>query len=223
MNDIFDDVLMKLSANGDSNSVSIPLLTSEEEERMFNTEFPSEIPILPLRNNVLFPGVVIPITVGRDKSIELIQYANQSDKVVGVISQKNPDVENPKGEDLHKIGTVATILRMLKMPDGTSTVIIQGKRRFELKEVTQENPFLRGEIELCEEAKAPKKNKEFTAIIQSMKELSLKIIKDSPNIPSEAQFAIKNIDSPTFLINFISSNMNADVTTKQKMLNEMDL
>jgi len=124
MNDIFDDVLMKLSANGDSNSVSIPLLTSEEEERMFNTEFPSEIPILPLRNNVLFPGVVIPITVGRDKSIELIKYADKKDKIIGVISQKNEDVENPGFKDLHKIGTVATILRLLKMPDGTSTAII---------------------------------------------------------------------------------------------------
>lgn len=223
MTDIFDKNLFGMGRPDDSDAEFIPLITQEEEDDMHNAKFPSDIPILPLRNNVLFPGVVIPITVGRDKSIELIQFANQSDKVVGVISQKNPDVENPKGEDLHKIGTVATILRMLKMPDGTSTVIIQGKRRFELKEVTQENPFLRGKIELCEEAKAPKKNKEFTAIIQSMKELSLKIIKDSPNIPSEAQFAIKNIDSPTFLINFISSNMNADVATKQKMLNEMDL
>src|SRR5690554_5809382 len=210
MTDIFDKNLFGMGRPDDSDAEFIPLITQEEEDDMHNAKFPSDIPILPLRNNVLFPGVVIPITVGRDKSIELIQYANQSDKVVGVISQKNPDVENPKGEDLHKIGTVATILRMLKMPDGTSTVIIQGKRRFELKGVTQENPFLRGKIELCEEAKAPKKNKEFTAIIQSMKELSLKIIKDSPNIPSEAQFAIKNIDSPTFLINFISSNRSEE-------------
>lgn len=223
MNDIFDDVLMKLSANGDSNSVSIPLLTSEEEERMFNTEFPSEIPILPLRNNVLFPGVVIPITVGRDKSIELIKYADKKDKIIGVISQKNEDVENPGFKDLHKIGTVATILRLLKMPDGTSTAIIQGKRRFELSEITQEEPFLMGKIELCKEAKAPKNNREFDAIIKSMEDLSIKIINDSPNIPSEAQFAIKNIESPSFLINFISSNMNADVADKQKILNELDM
>ncbi|HLW40016.1 MAG TPA: LON peptidase substrate-binding domain-containing protein, partial [Brumimicrobium sp.] len=223
MNDIFDDVLMKLSANGDSNSVSIPLLTSEEEEEMFSTEFPSEIPILPLRNNVLFPGVVIPITVGRDKSIELIRYADRKDKTIGVISQKNEEVENPGFDDLHKIGTVATILRLLKMPDGTSTAIIQGKRRFELTEITQEVPFLMGKISLCEEAKAPKKNKEFDAIIKSMEDLAIKIINESPNIPTEAQFAIRNIESPSFLINFISSNMNADVSDKQKILNELDM
>src|SRR5690554_4641687 len=223
MTDIFDKSLFGMGTPDDSDAEFIPLITQEEEDDMHNAKFPSEIPILPLRNNVLFPGVVIPITVGRDKSIELIHHANKGDKVVGVISQKNPDVEDPEVKDLHKVGTVATILRLLKMPDGTSTVIIQGKRRFELKEVTQEEPFMRGKIELCEEAKAPKKSKEFTAIIQSMKELALKIIKESPNIPSEAQFAIKNIDSPTFLINFISSNMNADVATKQKMLNEMDL
>lgn len=223
MNDIFDDVLMRLSANGDSNSVSIPLLTSEEEEEMFSTEFPSEIPILPLRNNVLFPGVVIPITVGRDKSIELIRYADRKDKTIGVISQKNEEVENPGFDDLHKIGTVATILRLLKMPDGTSTAIIQGKRRFELTEITQEVPFLMGKISLCEEAKAPKKNKEFDAIIKSMEDLAIKIINESPNIPTEAQFAIRNIESPSFLINFISSNMNADVSDKQKILNELDM
>src|SRR5690554_2304473 len=223
MNDIFDDVLMKLSANGDSNSVSIPLLTSEEEEEMFSTEFPSEIPILPLRNNVLFPGVVIPITVGRDKSIELIRYADRKDKTIGVISQKNEEVENPGFDDLNKVGTVATILRLLKMPDGTSTAIIQGKRRFELEELTQEEPFLKGKVKLFMEAKAPKNDKEFDAIIKSMEKLSIKIINDSPNIPSEATLAIKNIESSSFLINFISSNMNADVADKQSMLNEKDL
>src|SRR5690554_6216367 len=223
MTDIFDKNLFGMGRPDDSDAEFIPLITQEEEDDMNNAKFPSDIPILPLRNNVLFPGVVIPITVGRDKSIELIKHANNNDKVVGVISQHNAEVEDPGVKDLNDIGTVATILRLLKMPDGTSTVIIQGKRRFELKEVTQEDPFLRGQIELCEEEKAPKDNKEFTAIIQSMKELALKIIKESPNIPSEAQFAIKNIDSPSFLINFISSNMNADVSTKQKMLDEMDL
>ncbi|PKR80350.1 endopeptidase La [Brumimicrobium salinarum] len=223
MTDIFDKSLFGMGSPDDSEAEFIPLITQEEEDDMHNAKFPSDIPILPLRNNVLFPGVVIPITVGRDKSIDLIKHANNSDKVVGVVSQIDPEVENPEEKDLNKIGTVATILRLLKMPDGTSTVIIQGKRRFELKEITQKEPFLRGKIELCEEAKAPKNNKEFTAIIQSMKELSLKIIQESPNIPSEAQFAIKNIDSPSFLINFISSNMNADVSTKQNMLNEMDL
>ena len=223
MTDIFDKSMISMGSPDDSDAEFIPLITQEEEDDMHNAKFPSDIPILPLRNNVLFPGVVIPMTVGRDKSIDLIKHANGSDKVVGVVSQKNSDVEDPEGKDLHKIGTVATILRLLKMPDGTSTVIIQGKRRFELEDITQEKPFLRGKIKLYKEAKAPKKNKEFTAIIQSMKELALKIIKESPNIPSEAQFAIKNIDSPSFLINFISSNMNADVATKQSMLDELDL
>ncbi|RFC53473.1 endopeptidase La [Brumimicrobium aurantiacum] len=223
MNDIFDKGILGVGSPDDSDAEFIPLITQEEEDDMQNAKFPEDIPILPLRNNVLFPGVVIPITVGRDKSIDLIKHANNSDKVVGVVSQKNAEVENPLKDDLHEIGTVATILRLLKMPDGSSTVIIQGKRRFKLEEISQEKPFLRGKIELLEESKTPKENKEFTAIIQSMKELSLKIIKESPNIPSEAQFAIKNIDSPSFLTNFISANMNADVATKQKMLEEMNL
>ena len=223
MNDIFDNNLLELNGSEEQDAEFIPLITPEEEDDMQNAKFPSNIPILPLRNNVLFSGVVIPITVGRDKSIELIKYANNNDKVVGVVSQKDPEKEEPGIENLHSIGTVATILRLLKMPDGTSTVIIQGKRRFELKKLTQINPFLRGDIKLLTENKSPKSNKEFKAIIQSMKELSLKIIKESPNIPSEAQFAIKNIDSPTFLINFITSNMNADVPIKQEMLEENNL
>lgn len=225
MNDIFDDSIFELNSEmgGEADAEFIPLITQEEEDKMHNADYPSDVPILPLRNNVLFPGVVIPITVGRDKSIKLVQHANDNDKIVGVVSQKNQEVEEPEFKDLHNVGTVAQIVRMLKMPDGSTTVIIQGKRRFQLKEMTQEEPFLRAKIELCKEEKAPKKSKEFTAIIQSMKELSLNIIKDSPNIPSEAQFAIKNIESPSFLINFISSNMNADVAKKQKMLEEMDL
>lgn len=224
MNDIFDDSILELNGDmGEADAEFIPLITPEEEDKMQNADYPSDVPILPLRNNVLFPGVVIPITVGRDKSIKLVQHANDKDKIVGVVSQKNQEVEEPDFKDLHNIGTVAQIVRMLKMPDGSTTVIIQGKRRFELKEMTQEEPFLRANIELCKEEKAPKKSKEFTAIIQSMKELSLRIIKDSPNIPSEAQFAIKNIESPSFLINFISSNMNADVAKKQEMLEQMDL
>jgi ATP-dependent Lon protease len=225
MNDIFDDNLFEMHDEmvSEADAEFIPLITQEEEDKMQSADYPKDLPILPLRNNVLFPGVVIPITVGRDKSIKLVQYANDHDKIVGVVSQKNQEVEEPEFNDLHQVGTIAQIVRMLKMPDGSTTVIIQGKRRFELKEMTQEKPFLRAQIALCKEEKAPVKNKEFTAIIQSMKELSLKIIKESPNIPSEAQFAIKNIDSSSFLINFISSNMNADVAKKQSMLEEMDL
>jgi ATP-dependent Lon protease len=223
MNDIFDEGLFELSGQMEGDAEFIPLITQEEEENMNNADYPDDIPILPLRNNVLFPGVVIPITVGRDKSIKLIQHANKTDKVVGVVSQKDQEEEEPTAKDLHKVGTVAQIVRMLKMPDGSTTVIIQGKRRFLFKELTQEEPFMRASIELLKEPKAPKKNEEYIAIIQSMKDLALKIINDSPNIPSEAQFAIKNIESSTFLINFISSNMNAGVEKKQDMLEEMDL
>ena len=223
MNNIFEDDFLGLNEPIDTDAEFIPLITQEEEENMNQAEYPDDIPILPLRNNVLFPGVVIPITVGRDKSIRLIQHANKTDKVVGVVSQKDQEEEEPGIEDLHKVGTVAQIVRMLKMPDGSTTVIIQGKRRFDLLSITQEEPFMRASIKLLKEPKAPKKNDEYDAIIQSMKDLSLKIINDSPNIPSEAQFAIKNIESSTFLINFISSNMNADVEKKQKMLEEMDL
>jgi ATP-dependent Lon protease len=223
MNDIFEDGLFELSGPMEGDAEFIPLITQEEEENMNNADYPDDIPILPLRNNVLFPGVVIPITVGRDKSIKLIQHANKSNKVVGVVSQKDQDEEEPGANDLHKIGTVAQIVRMLKMPDGSTTAIIQGKRRFKFKELTQEEPFMRASIELLKEPKAPEKNEEYVAIIQSMKELALKIINDSPNIPTEAQFAIKNIESSTFLINFISSNMNAGVEKKQEMLEEMDL
>jgi len=223
MSELFDDSILDFNVPMDADAEFIPLITPEEEETMNNADFPSEIPILPLRNNVLFPGVVIPITVGRDKSIKLIQKANKEDKIIGVVAQKDQEVEEPEFSDVHTIGTVAQIVRMLKMPDGSTTVIIQGKRRFEIVQPTQSEPFMKAEVKFFKESKPPKKDKEFKAIIDSMKELALNIIRDSPNIPTEAQFAIKNIDSPTFLINFISSNMNADVKKKQALLEEMDL
>jgi ATP-dependent Lon protease len=181
------------------------------------------LPILPLRNNVLFPGVVIPITVGRDKSIRLIQEANKGNKIIGVVSQKNQEEESPEFSDLHQIGTVAQIVRLLKMPDGSSTVIIQGKRRFELVQPTQTEPYMRAKVKLLKEKPFDKKSKEMDMMIKTIKDLALQIIRDSPNIPSEASFAIGNIDSPTFLVNFISSNMNADVSKKQEMLEELDM
>lgn len=207
----------------ESDAEFIPLITAEEEESVNNQEFPTELPILPLRNNVLFPGVVIPITVGRDKSIKLIQEANKGNKIIGVVSQKNQEEETPEFNDLHTIGTVAQIIRMLKMPDGSSTVIIQGKRRFEITRPVQTEPYMRAEVSIFKEASIDKNNKELEVMFQSIKDLALQIIRDSPNIPSEAQFAIGNIDSPSFLVNFISSNMNADVSVKQKMLEEMDV
>ncbi|MES2590153.1 MAG: endopeptidase La [Bacteroidota bacterium] len=223
MNDFFENELFDFSDNMDSDAEFIPLITQEEEEQMNNQEFPEELAILPLRNNVLFPGVVIPITVGRDKSIKLIQDANKGSKIIGVVSQKNQEEESPEFKDLHTIGTVAQIIRMLKMPDGSTTAIIQGKRRFELVESTQDEPYLKAKVAYFPENKYDKTSKEMGAIFKTIKDQALQIIRDSPNIPSEASFAIGNIDSPTFLINFIASNMNADMSKKQEILQELDM
>ncbi len=223
MSNLFDNSLLQLSGTRESETEFIPLITTEEEENMNSQDYPEELAILPLRNNVLFPGVVIPITVGRDKSIKLIQEANKGSKIIGVVSQKNQDEESPEFSDLYKIGTVAQIIRMLKMPDGSTTVIIQGKRRFEMVEAVKNDPYLVARVKMIKEKKVVKNNKELNLMFTSIKESALQIIKDSPNIPSEASFAIGNIDSPTFLVNFISSNMNADVVKKQEMLEELDM
>lgn len=207
----------------DENSELIPLMTPEDEEEIRKEDLPNSLPILSLRNTVLFPGVVIPITAGRDKSIKLIKDANNGSKVIGVVSQKDESVEDPTGKDIYKTGTVARILRVLKMPDGNTTVIIQGKKRFQIDEVVSEDPYLTATVKEVPEARPAEKNEEFGAIIDSIKDLSLQIIKDSPNIPSEASFAIKNIQSDSFLINFVSSNMNLSVTEKQRLLEINDL
>jgi len=207
----------------DDDAEFIPLMTSEDEEQMNLENIPEELAILPLRNTVLFPGVVIPITVGRDKSIKLIKDANKADRIIGVVSQKDVSVDDPGINDLNQVGTVAMIIKMLRMPDGNTTVIIQGKRRFRLEEITSEEPYFRAKISSFEEVRPAKNDKEFGALVASLKEISLQIIKQSPNIPSEAGFAIKNIESPSFLINFISSNMNAELAQKQTMLEVADL
>ena len=201
----------------------IPLISPEDEDRMNLEEVPDKLPILPLRNNVLFPGVVIPITLGRDKSIKLIQDAYKGNKIIGVVSQVDSNIEEPQYVDLFKIGTVAQIIRMLKMPDGSSTIIIQGKKRLKLVEELSADPYLVAKIEEFEEKRLKKMSKESLALFDSLKDLALNIIKNSPNIPSEAAFAIKNIESPNFLVNFISSHMNAEVDQKQKMLEEPDI
>jgi ATP-dependent Lon protease len=201
----------------------IPLLSSEDEEEMNNESVPDSLPILPLRNMVLFPGVVIPITAGRDKSIKLLQEANKNKRAIGVVAQKDEEVEEPGHADLHKIGVVARILKVFKMPDGNTTVIIQGKKRFELGEIVSDEPYLTARSMDIPEARPAKDNDEFNAIIEKIKELSLDIIKQSPNIPSEASFAIKNIESNSFLVNFVSSNMNLRVEDKQKLLQINDL
>ncbi|WP_066218478.1 endopeptidase La [Formosa haliotis] len=207
----------------DENSELIPLMTPEDEEEINKEELPETLPILSLRNTVLFPGVVIPITAGRDKSIKLINDANKGGKVIGVVSQKDETIEDPSSNDIYKTGTVARILRVLKMPDGNTTVIIQGKKRFKVNEVITEEPYLTATIAEVPEERPARKNVEFAAIIDSIKELSLQIIKESPSIPSEASFAIKNIESNSFLINFVSSNMNLTVQEKQSLLETNDL
>lgn len=202
----------------DTDAELIPLLTPEDEEEMNNEELPDILSILPLRNMVLFPGVVIPITAGRDKSIKLINDANAAGKNIGVVAQKNEQDEDPTKEDIHKIGTVAKILRVLKMPDGNVTVILQGKKRFEISEVVSEEPYMTATVKEVPEIRPSSQDSEFIAIIDSLKELAIKIIQESPNIPSEATFAIKNIESKSFLINFVSSNMNLSVKEKQGLL-----
>ena len=208
--------------NFDEDAELIPLMTPEDEEEINNEVLPDSLPILPLRNTVLFPGVVIPITAGRDKSIKLIKDANNGSKVIGVVSQKDESVEDPEAKDLHRVGTVARILRVLKMPDGNTTVIIQGKKRFQIKDIISDDPYFTATIKDLPEEK-PEDQTEFDTIIDSIKELALQIIKESPNIPTEATFAIKNIESSSFLINFISSNMNLEVHEKQELLENTNL
>jgi ATP-dependent Lon protease len=207
----------------ETDSEFIPLISSEDEDRMNKEEVPEKLSILPLRNNVLFPGVVIPITLGRDKSIKLIQDAYKGNKIIGVVSQKDSSIEEPKYSDLFEVGTVAQIIRMLKMPDGSSTIIIQGKKRLKLVEELSNDPYLIAKVEEFNEKRLKKISKESIALFDSLKDMALNIIKNSPNIPSEASFAIKNIESPNFLVNFISSHMNAKVNEKQKMLEEPNI
>jgi ATP-dependent Lon protease len=202
----------------DEDADLIPLMTPEDEEEINKEDVPEILPILPLRNTVLFPGVVIPITAGRDKSIQLIKEANKGNKIIGVVAQKNEAVEDPTINDVYKVGTVARILRMLKMPDGNTTVIIQGKKRFEIENFVQEEPYLKATTKACLEDRKEEKDPEFEAIIDSIKEMAVRIIKENPNLPSEASFAIKNIESNPFLINFVSSNMNLKVEEKQQLL-----
>ena len=201
----------------------IPLITPEDEEQMDNEHTPEVLPLLPLRNTVLFPGVVIPITVGRDKSIRLVQEANKGNKVIGVVAQTNPDIEEPTFEDLHRIGTQATIMRMLKMPDGSTTVILQGKKRFEITGLVSTDPYFSAQVKVYPEKNRNNESKEQQALFESLKDISLKIIQLSPDIPNEASMAIKNIHGLSFLTNFISSNMKVDTPEKQMLLEIADL
>jgi ATP-dependent Lon protease len=223
MNDTLFGDLTDFGGIMDGDGELIPLITPEDEENMNREETPEDLPILPIRNNVLFPGVVIPITVGRDKSIKLINDAYKSKQVIGVVAQKRQDIEAPGYEDLYHIGTVAQVMRMLKMPDGSTTIIIQGKKRFELLGLLGEEPYIRAQVRPYMDIPitAPIDNQ--NALIGALKDMALNILRLSPNIPSEAGFAVKNIESPSFLINFIASNMNATVEEKQQLLERADL
>ena len=209
--------------NIDEDSDLIPLMTSDDEEAISKEPLPKSLPILPLKNTVMFPGVVIPITASRDKSIKLIKESNINSKLIGVVSQKDSTVQNPGLDDIQSTGTVAKILRVLQMPDGNVTVIIQGKKRFSIEEVLSEDPYITAEIIEIKEVKPSLDNKEFTATIDSIKDIALRIIEENPNIPSEASFAIKNIQSDSFLVNFVSSNMNLSVQEKYEILKTSDL
>jgi len=202
----------------DSETDLIPLLTPEDEEQMNNEDLPETLALLPLRNMVLFPGVVIPITAGRDKSIKLINDAYTAGKIIGVVAQTNEEIEDPSKNDIFPIGTVARILRVLKMPDGNVTVILQGKKRFQIDSIISESPYITAKIKAVDEKRPGKHDTEFLVIHDSIKELAIQIINESPNIPSEATFAIKNIESQSFLINFVTSNMTLSVREKQDLL-----
>jgi len=201
----------------------IPLISEEDEDTIMTSEVPETLPILPLRNTVLFPGVILPISVGRKQSMKLIRDIYKKSKILGTVAQKNSDNNSPGFSDLYSVGTVAQILRILEMPDGTTSVIIQGKRRIQLEEKVSESPYLIARVKQLTDRKPVKKDSEFEAIVGSLKDLSLRIIKLSSNIPPEASFAVKNIESSTFLINFIGSNSDIKLQTKQNLLEEDEL
>jgi ATP-dependent Lon protease len=203
--------------NVDGGPEFLPLFSKQEEEESNKMEVPEELPVLAIKNTVLFPGVIFPITVGRDKSIKLVKDANKGDKTIAVVAQKNPEVEDPELSDLYTVGVLAKIIKLMRMPDGTTTVIIQGKRRIQIGEVTQKDPYLKAKVFSFPDIPF-KEDKEYKAIIDSIKDISNNIINLSPNIPSEASIAIRNIDSSVFLIHFVASNLNAGVGEKQEIL-----
>lgn len=197
----------------------IPLMNEEDEKKFKKQSIPEILPILSLKNTVLFPGVVIPITAGRNKSIKLLEEAYKENQIIGVVAQKSAKLDVPEPKDIHEIGTVARIMKMLKMPDGNTTVILQGIKRFQWMEMIQTEPYFRASIVKLEDKKPGQKNKEYQAIIDSVKDLALKIIEMNPALPSEASMAINNIESSSFLVNFICSNLNLTIDEKQVLLN----
>ena len=203
---------------GEYSADFLPIMGDEKELLNDNMQIPDTLPILPLRNTVLFPGVIIPINIGRDKSLKLIKDSYRQSALIGVVAQKDTNTENPDINDLYQIGTVASILKILEMPDGTTTAIIQGKRRFLLEDILYDDPYHVGKISLKKEEGVPENDPEYNAIAESLKDMASKIVKYSSHIPNEAGFALKNIESMLFLINFISSNTDVDYQNKQELL-----
>ncbi|MFW5830885.1 MAG: endopeptidase La [Prolixibacteraceae bacterium] len=211
----FQDIL--LSGMMDNESEFIPIIADGDDRELKNTDVPDVLPVLPLRNTVLFPGVVLPITVGRKKSLKLIQDVNKGSKLLGTVAQKDYTIDEPEVKDFYTIGTVAEILKILEMPDGSTSVIIQGRRRFQIKEFVENDPYFKASIEPLNDIQ-PESDAKFNAIVGSLKDLSIKIAQFSANVPPEATFAVKNIENSTFLINFICSNTDLNVENKQELL-----
>lgn len=209
----------KLFFRSEDDTDFMPIIPINENDGDFDkdTVIPDTLPILPLRNTVLFPGVVLPITVGRDKSIKAVNEAYKNDKLVGVLAQRDANVEDPEPKDLCAIGTIAKIVKLIKMPDGGTTIIIQGKKRFELLSMVSDDPYFRASIHMLADDEVPKQE-DFNAIVSSIKDLATQIIQLSPNLPTEASIILKNIENPSFLINFVSSNLNSDLSEKQGLL-----
>ncbi|WP_299704301.1 endopeptidase La [uncultured Pontibacter sp.] len=218
----FLDNLMLGNMSIDDNDDLIPVITTDPDEEMLPEDMPAELPLLAVRNTVLFPGVVLPITVSRKKSVRLVRKAHKGDKIIGVVAQRNTNSDDPTAEDLYGIGTMAKILKMLVLPDGNTTIIIQGQSRFKIEEVTQEDPYLSATVSYCKDTFPNKKSKEVKALVHSLKDAAAKMLKLNPEIPQEAQVALDNIDSPSFLTHFLSSNLNVDVAQKQKLLEVND-
>ncbi|MCH8566767.1 MAG: endopeptidase La [Balneolales bacterium] len=216
-NGIFDFKLHFGDAESEDFEQAIPLFSEEEEKKISESGIPSELPILPLKNTVLFPGVVIPITVGRDRSLELVKNAYETDKIIGIVTQRDADQENPTQSELFEIGTVAQILKLIKMPDGSKSIVIQGKSVFKIDQFTSSDPYFRAKVSQFGNIQ-DMEGLELDAAIRSVKETASQIVNKSPNIPSEAAIAINNINSPNFLLNFISSNLNISILEKQKLL-----
>ena len=212
-----------MSDSDENPEQSIPLPTADEEQEMSNAEIPDVLPILALRNTVLFPGVVLPITVGRDTSLRLVKDAFGADGLIGVVAQRNSEVEKPDVDELYSVGTVASILKLIKMPDGSKSIVIQGKRRFRTEEFTQEDPYFLARVQPLAEEPISEDDIALQAHIRSIKELAVQTVNMSPNLPSEAAYAIQNIDSPSFLIHFIASNLQVEVEEKQELLETLPI